>query len=206
MGKTLKHLQTSHAGMMGIGALIIFLAIVLVAAIAASVLITTGGSLQQKALITGNEAREGVGSGIDIISIKGSDASSSGTPHSLSRLQLMSRLPPGSNPLAFNNTIITMDTTSGSQNYLYGGVVDVDAIAPSTGVYVISYVKAGPNQINHYLNVGDMVNVKFNIAGGLGELKRTKVTIIPQVGNMNQLEFVTPETMTEPVVSLWPTG
>jgi len=47
-------------GEMGIGALIIFLAILVVAALAASVFIGSGTSLQQKALITSNEAKEGV--------------------------------------------------------------------------------------------------------------------------------------------------
>jgi len=71
-------------GMMGIGALIIFIAIILIAAIAASVLITTGGSLQQKALITGSQTEEAIASGIEAMTVVASDASADdpqGSPH-----------------------------------------------------------------------------------------------------------------------------
>ncbi|MFH1056165.1 MAG: archaellin/type IV pilin N-terminal domain-containing protein [Candidatus Altiarchaeota archaeon] len=193
-------------GMMGIGTLILFLAIILVASLASLVLISTGTSLQQKALITGNEAREGIASGLEVVSIRGTDASQSGTPHEITRLYLMARLPPGSSPMNLNTTTMSMDTTEASQTFTYGGTVADGTLASGTGTFVVSYMQSGPYQQDNYVNLGDMVKVRVNIDGDLGEHMKARLTILPRTGNVNQLEFVTPESMVEPVVVLWPTS
>jgi hypothetical protein len=142
---------------------------------------------------------------VDVVSINGADPSSSGTPHTLTRLYMLSRLPAGADALSFNKTVMKLDTTLATQDILYGGTVAGGVMASGTSTYVITYIKSGPYKENDYLNRGDMIDIKFNIDGQLGENMRGRVTIIPQSGNINQLEFVTPETMVEPMVVLWPT-
>ena len=61
--------RQSKKGIMGIETLIIFIAMIIVAAIAAGVLLRTQGVLQQKSLAVANEARERVVTGLEIISI-----------------------------------------------------------------------------------------------------------------------------------------
>lgn len=199
----LPKLSRFSKGSIAISALIIFIALVLVAAIAASVLISTGGSLQQKALITGNEVREGISSGFDPVSIRGSDASSTGTPHRLTNLYVMGRLPAGASPLSLNNTVLTYDGMS-VQTLNFGGTVADSVLASDTMTFVVSYVKSGPYQEDGYINLGDMARLKFTVDGYVGENTRGRITIVPMVGNPTTLEFLASDSLTQQVEVLWP--
>ena len=58
---------------MGVGTLIIFIALLLVAAVAAGVLIQTAGSLQQKALSTGTQATGQIATNAQVIDVSAVD-------------------------------------------------------------------------------------------------------------------------------------
>ena len=81
---------------MGIGTLIIFIATILVAAVAAGVLISTSGVLQQRALMTGEEARQKITDSIEATSIV---AYGDRDEESLNNFEVIVRLDAGSDPL-----------------------------------------------------------------------------------------------------------
>ncbi len=68
-----KMLKEDDLGDMGIGAMIVFIAMVLVAGIAASVLIQTANRLEIQAMQTGQQTTEEVATGIGIEDITGQE-------------------------------------------------------------------------------------------------------------------------------------
>ncbi len=68
-------LKENDLGDMGIGAMIVFIAMVLVAGIAASVLIQTANRLEIQAMKTGQETTEEVATGIGVEDITGQKGS-----------------------------------------------------------------------------------------------------------------------------------
>ncbi len=100
-------LRRNKKAIMGIGTLIIFIATILVAAVAAGVLISTAGVLQQRALITGQEARKKITNAIEVISVV---AHGNRTDESLNNFEILVRLDAGSDPIQmkkFNLELIT---------------------------------------------------------------------------------------------------
>lgn len=97
----------SKRGVMGIETLIIFIAMILVSAVAAGVLLKTVGTLQQRALAVGNEARERLATGVEINQIT---ANANVSTHSTNELEALIRLMPGSYDVQLLSTSITLNS------------------------------------------------------------------------------------------------
>jgi len=190
-------------GMMGIGTLIIFIAVILVAAVAAAVLISTSGSLQQKALVTGGQAEEGVSTGAEVISVMATDASSD---HTVEDFEMLLRLQAGSEPMNLNNTVLLMDTSTTSQSMDFNSTIDTnDAMtAADTLTFLVHYVKQGPDYESGYLSRGDVIKVKFQSTNDIAENQKVRLKVVPRVGQPSIIEFTTPDVMTDNRITLWP--
>ena len=97
-------------GQVGIGTLIVFIALVLVAAIAAGVLINTAGFLQTQAQSTGEESTSQVSTNLVFLSTTGtlsSDASN------ITKFNTTVQLGPGSEPVDLEDATISLFTDTG---------------------------------------------------------------------------------------------
>ncbi len=103
----------------GIGTLIIFIAMVLVAAVAASVLISTSGTLQQKAQKTGTETISDVSTNIKVLSIVGYRSNTTAT--SFDQINLTVEVAPGAGNIDLSQLRISMSNgTAMANNMGYG--------------------------------------------------------------------------------------
>ncbi|MXV61806.1 flagellin [Natronorubrum sp. JWXQ-INN-674] len=104
-------------GQVGIGTLIVFIAMVLVAAIAAGVLINTAGMLQSQAEATGEESTDLVSERIDTTSTVGIvESESEGT---LEEIRVGITAAPGADDIALGDTVVQVVGPNGQANLVY---------------------------------------------------------------------------------------
>ncbi|MBP1910241.1 archaellin/type IV pilin N-terminal domain-containing protein [Methanolobus bombayensis] len=117
------YLKKNTKAQVGIGTLIIFIAMVLVAAVAAAVLIQTSGTLQQKAQSTGKQATQEVSSNLMVKTIEGVRAKNSATDMSstIDLLKLKVGLNVGSSPVDVNQVVISITDGTTANNLVYAG-------------------------------------------------------------------------------------
>ena len=122
--------DTEERGQVGIGTLIVFIAMVLVAAIAAGVLINTAGFLQTQAEATGQESTDLVSERIDVSSSVGIiDSAADGT---LEQVRLTVSGAPGADDIDLGDTTIQGVGPGGQQNLVFaaGAVANNDVSVP----------------------------------------------------------------------------
>ncbi|MDZ5811063.1 archaellin/type IV pilin N-terminal domain-containing protein [Halorubrum sp. AD140] len=101
-------------GQVGIGTLIVFIAMVLVAAIAAGVLINTAGFLQTQAEATGEESTSQVSDRLQIVSQSG-NVTDDGDSREIDNISLTVAQSPGSDNIDLNETTVELVGTGGQE-------------------------------------------------------------------------------------------
>lgn len=214
MGKKISNImKNKDIGAIGIGALIIFIAMVLVAGIAASVLIQTSTTLETQALKTGSQTVATVASGILIERIEGYNES--GT---ITKLAFDIRPRAGSPDIDLRTTIVEISDTdtkyvleydsaaftlaNGTSGDIFGCTVPV---APTTsfGVIVLQDEDGSCTSAAPVLNFGDHVIIYLgDVFSGLAPRIEVSGMIIPEEGSPGIIAFRTPESIFEAVMEL----
>lgn len=121
MSKKFAKMRNDKRAEMGVGTMIIFIAMVLVAAVAASVLISTANNVREQATQTGNDAITNVASGFDIMYVKGTVAG-----NEIISMDVYVQLYAGSPALRLKDVILSMTAGGVSGEIIYAGTEEVE--------------------------------------------------------------------------------
>ena len=184
----------------GIGTLIIFIAMILVAAVAAGVLIQTASSLQSKSLDVGRQSQEKITTDIEVVqvySFNTSDGIINGT--GVDTMKMVVRLGSGSAPINLGDLIIKMDTQAGSQTTQY-----IAGVADQTNYNVTYISNGGVAGTVGYLSVGDLAEVTFTNTNSIGEGETATIRLLTKNGAVKPVDLTTPSAMTQVTTYLYP--
>lgn len=213
-----KSLKDDKKGMVGIGTLIIFIAMVLVAAVAASVLIQTSQTLQQRAYKVSGETIQEVSSGIRIDDITGY----TNTNQTYIEYMAMIIAPrAGSQYIDLQNVVVTIQldnyTVLEFDSNVIAGNVSSDGVfhtlnytdLTSTNYGVIVIHDADNSITGTYgMNVGDSAFIIINLSAsvhnsGAGPRKDLQGTVMPEIG-MSAVYYVrTPAVFEQRIIQLY---
>ena len=195
---------------MGIGTLVIFIAMILVAAIAAGVLIQTATSLQNRALLTGDRTRTEVSTGMDTLLLYAMNGSDGVVDDFRQQVQLSA----GSDPVSLEDALLTFDTDDSTGDYTYtnescnysddGSDGYTFDSGEHNGTFAVRYLVEGPNHQDSYLVRGDIIELCYRSPEDVEEDTGIRVSFNPQAGTPLTVETSMPNIITSERVYIYP--
>lgn len=183
----------------GIGTLIMFIALILVAAIAAGVLIQTTSSLQSKALDTGRQTRTQVSTSVMPLQVYVLDTSNISDPTTrwYNHTFLKMRLAAGSGPIRLSDALLQVDTELQRSSLRYNATVDcadIDALSNATNQFGSVFV-TGDTTNKEYIRQGDVIELCFISPAAIHENSNIRMSFVPRSGQGITLDILTPQVM-----------
>ena len=198
----------------GIGSLIIFIAMILVAGIAASVIIQTMNSLEQQAMLTGQETLRDISSGLKVTHVSGYYDGST-----ISQIAIYLETTAGSDDIDLTYAYITLSDTakkvilnyttscfsSSVSSGLFRTVNSSILTATTYGLIVIRDVDNSCSSTQPILNSDDLFILLVNTTSCFSGLStRTEVfgNVIPEQGISGVISFTTPSAYIDTIIEL----
>ena len=203
-----RKIRDQNAAEVGIGTMIVFIATVLVAAIAAGVLIDTSGKLQERSSRTGDQATKQVASNLHIERTMGT-REGNGSTDQVRYLNVTLSLAPGASRVDLKQVKIQMSDGAKLLNFGWQSETAGGENSPDSTGFNVTEVRDADNSIANDLGTvdsgsavmtsGDLVTIMINLhptAGlnmPLDPRQAVMMTLVPEVGAQVHGDFTTPE-------------
>jgi len=218
--------KLNDLGAIGIGAMIVLIAMILVAGVAASVLISTSNTLQSQAMKTGAQTTREVASGISVFGVIGQVNYTGSTYYDLQKLAITVSPKPGSEKIDLNNTYILMsdgdtktlltyaysaegvynDSVTGD---IFNGMSNWSNLSSETfGIGVLMDYDNSMSRYNPVLTRGDKAIIYVcanttNVFGSeIAERQEIFGRVIPEVGAPGVISFTSPKAYVDVIYTL----
>ncbi len=225
-------LKVDSRGDTGIGTLIVFIAMVLVAAVASTVLIHTAGSLQQRAQSTGQQTTQQVSTGLAVSSIYGiNNETSAFTAGNIKWIAIYIGETSGSQPVNLGNVTLQLTYKGQTASLTYIGSNGYNSASSGTSnIFNSTYFSSlngasnKTNATNHFavltiadptsslsgtypvISYGDQVALLVNMTAvfgaGISQGQSVVGSVTPPSGNPGVIQFTAPESFTQAIVQL----
>jgi len=212
----LKRLRTDSSADVGIGALIIFIAMIMVAGVTASVMIQTMTSLQQQAIRTSEETLKDISSGLKVTHVSGYISNST-----ITQLAFFVSTTAASDDIDLTYGILSLsDSTkkvilnytsgcfsSSVSNGLFGTLNPSNLTSSYYGVLVIRDIDGSCDMSKPVLNDEDLVVLIVNTTAcfsGIGTRTDVSGELYPEHGIRGVIGFTTPSVLVNTIVDLQP--
>jgi len=194
MKKNWTKMRRDRRADIGIGTMIVFIAMVLVAAVAAAVLISTANQVREQATSTGDQAINNVAAGFIKQGVTGYVA----TDTKVASINITLRLAAGSPDINMNNVVVKV---------IMGTSATTLTFEDTAASYLATYLATMPLDIaplwttNQVVTQGDLLNIEVGGIGttpwdlGMSPLTYMQVIITPAFGQPTMIEVNTPETL-----------
>jgi len=198
----------------GIGSLIIFIAMILVAGIAASVIIQTMNSLEQQATKTGQEVMKDISSGLKVTYVNGYNNNLL-----IDQIAIIIRTTAGSDNVDLSYAYISLSNSSKQVILNYSSNVFSDNVSnglfetlnsslltsTTYGIMIIRDIDNSCTASLPTINSDDMVVLLVNTTQCFsGIAPRTKISgnIVPESGISGLIDFTTPSVYIDKIIEL----
>ncbi len=198
----------------GVGSLIIFISMILVAGVVASVLIQTMNGLQQQALKTGQETIADVSNGVKITHISGLSNSSK-----ITDIAVFVSITAGSDSIDLSNCFVSLSESStrvilnyenscfsnSVSNGLFQTINSANLSNSTFGLIAIRDIDGSCKSDNPVINSNDLVALLINTTAcfsGIDNNIEVQGYIIPEQGMRGVISFDTPSSFTDTIVEL----
>jgi flagellin FlaB len=200
---------------MGISAMFIFIAMVLVAGIVAYVILSTGSLLEIRSGNTGTQTIKEVSSGLKVSAIQGHNSLGL-----IDKIVILITPRAGSPDIDLNGVLIELSDSEQknvleySSTYWVDGTTGLDnlfdadafsSVSSEFGVIVLIDDDGSCNQSTPVINRGDSVMLALNttaIFNGIAENVNIVGNVMPEEGAWSIIEFRTPSSFVNPILIL----